>query len=563
MQRKKFVFLTVLFILVLFSVTACDDSSDDNSNNGGSVQPQPVAEVIINDNTLFALLPDKSLFSWGLNDEGQLGVGSNELVSEKPVYISGITGSIKKIFTDSNSTYALTEDNSLYAWGNNGYGRLGVGDTENKNAPAKVNGIEGIIKHVYTDDHSAYTLTEDGTLYTWGWNHNGQLGIGSVKQHSDVPSKVTSINSPVKDIYTSNFSLYALTEDGSLYVWGNNQQGKLGTGDTADKRTPVKIESLDGKIIQMHYGSIPTVFALTENNTLYGWGDNQNSQLCLDSTVKYSENPVKINGITGIIKEVYTDGSSVFVLTEDNTLYAWGYNYKGRLGLGLDDAEVNTPTKVEGINGKIKKIYTSNFSFTYILTEDNTLYTWGDNKYGIGTENTAAYINKPEIITGITGNIKDIYINGYATYALTDDNSLYVWGNNEYGQLGIGEAKNTYTPVKVNGINGIIKDIYTYDASIYTVTEDGALYTWGDNSFGQLGLGSTETFIKTPVKVNINSSVSKVYTNHKYSIYVVTNDNAVYSFGYNELWVDVNTPSNCLLGRDGLNYEPQKILFNK
>ncbi len=563
MQRKKFMFLTVLFILVLFSVTACDDSSDDNSNNGGSVQPQPVAEVIINDNTLFALLPDKSLFSWGLNDEGQLGVGSNELVSEKPVYISGITGIIKEVFSNSGSNYALMEDNSLYAWGNNGYGRLGVGDTENKNAPAKVNGIEGIIKHVYTDDHSAYTLTEYGTLYTWGWNHNGQLGIGSVKQHSDIPSKVTGINSPVKDLFNSNFSLYALTEDGSLYVWGNNQQGKLGTGDTADKRTPVKIKSLDGKIIQMHYGSIPTVFALTENNTLYGWGDNQNSQLCLESTVKYSENPVKINGITSIIKEVHTDGSSIFVLTEDNTLYAWGYNYKGRLGLGLDDAEVNTPTKVNGINGKIKKIYTSNFSFIYILTEDNTLYTWGDNKYGIGTENTAAYINKPEIITGITGNIKDIYINGYATYVLTDDNSLYVWGNNEYGQLGIGEAKNTYTPVKVNSINGIIKDIYAYDASIYTVTEDGALYTWGDNSFGQLGLGSTEEFIKTPAKVNINSSVSKVYTNHKYSIYVVTNDNAVYSFGYNELWVDVNTPSNCLLGRDGLNYEPHQILFNK
>lgn len=267
-----------------------------------------------------------------------------------------------------------------------------------------------------------------------------------------------SIEQKVTKVIMNDYTRYALFQDGSLYVWGNNQQGKLGTGDTADKRTLVKIESLDGKIIQMHYGSIPTVFALTENNTLY----------------------------------------------------AWGYNYKGRLGLGLDNGEVNTPTKVESINGIIKKIYTSNYSFIYILTEDNTLYTWGDNKYGIGIENSAEYINKPEKVTGITGNIKDIYINGYATYALTDDNSLYVWGNNEHGQLGV---------------------------------------------------NNTVEYVKTPTKLSgINGAVNKVYTGD--SVYVITNDNAVYSFGSNEFWFEY-VQYNGLLGRNGSNYEPLQVLFEK
>lgn len=560
MQNKKFIYLILSIILLTFLITACDDSSD-SSSSGGTVQPPQMTKIIINDYTRYALLPDNTLFSWGKNDEGQLGTGSSEFGSEKPVYINGISGIIKEVFSSSGSMYVITEDNSLYVWGNNGYGRLGTGDTEQKNAPVKVNGIDGVIKYIYTDDHSAYTLTEEGSLYTWGWNHNGQLGLGSRVQHIDIPSKVSGINGVIKDIHNSNFSLYALTEDGSLYVWGNNQQGKLGTGDTEDKRTPVKVEGLDGRITQIYYGSNPTTFALTENNSLYGWGDNQASQLCLESTEKYSSSPVKIEGITGTIKEIHTDGSSIFVLTEDNALYAWGYNDHGRLGIGLDDAEVNKPAKIEGINGIIKKIYT-NYSFTYILTEDNTLYTWGNNQYGnLGVSSTAGYINKPEIVSGITGNIKDIYIRGFATYAVTDDNSLYVWGDNSKGQLGLGDVLQSNVPAKVSGINGIIKEIYTDSSSIYAVTEDGALYSWGDNGVGQLGINSTEEYINTPVKVSsISGAVSKIYTGE--SVFVVTNDNAVYSFGYNDCWVD-NVQYNCLLGRDGVNYEAIKVLFER
>lgn len=154
-----------------------------------------------------------------------------------------------------------------------------------------------------------------------------------------------------------------------------------------------------------------------------------------------------------------------------------------------------------------------------------------------------------------------IIMNDYTRYALTDDNSLYVWGNNEHGQLGIGDIISTYIPVKVSGINGTIKDIYTYYSSVYAVTEDGALYSWGDNGLGQLGVNNTVEYVKTPTKLSgINGAVNKVYTGD--SVYVITNDNAVYSFGSNEFWFEY-VQYNGLLGRDGSNYEPLQVLFEK
>lgn len=169
---------------------------------------------------------------------------------------------------------------------------------------------------------------------------------------------------------------------------------------------------------------------------------------------------------------------------------------------------INTPQKVENI-GAVKNVYTAQFA-TFIVTADNSLYTSGANNYGqlgVGDWDDRYAFDK---VNGYTGNINKMYSNQYCTYMLTDDNSLYDWGSNAYGELGLGDDINKFSPEKVNGITGTIKDIFANGTQVYLLMEDGSIYSWGDNSF------------------------------------IV--DIAEY-YG--------------LLGRDGSNYEPQKILFVK
>ena len=223
------------------------------------------------------------------------------------------------------------EDSSLYSWGNNHDGELGVGDEVNKNTPTKVN-LPGKIKELITTGLSSYAILEDGSLYAWGYNSDGQLGVGD-EENRNTPIKVTAINGKVMELIISNYiSVYAILEDGSLYAWGNNESSKLGVGDEVNRNTPTKV-NLPGKI-----------------------------------------------------KKLITSSSASYAILEDGSLYAWGYNKGGQLGIGSLEDYINSPTKVTDINGKVTKVMTFIYVYeeifstyvdaiTYILTESSSLYT--------------------------------------------------------------------------------------------------------------------------------------------------------------------------------------------
>ena len=504
MQSKKFILSICLFILTAFFITACSDSND---NNTSSNEPK-TAKIIMNDYTRYALFPDGSLFAWGSNQYGLLGSGSDAVNSEKPVYI---TENIKEIFADDNVTYAVTYDNVLYAWGYNDYGQTGTGsDAAYINIPTKVNGITGNIKKIYTIDKSVFALTYEGLIYAWGDNTNGLLGLGLEDTKINTPQKIADINGFIKELVINKlkFSVFALTTDNSLYAWGDNLYGQLGIGNNNGIiNTPVKVEGITGNIKNIYTGVYST-FALTEDNSIYAWGQNQNGQLGLGLDNVTVNTPEKVNGITGNIKEIITNRYSVYVLTYDNTLYLWGNNMDGQLGFSAENPIINTPQKVENI-GTVKNVYTAQFA-TFIVTADNSLYTSGANNYGqlgVGDWDDRYAFDK---VNGYTENINKMFSDLNCTYMLTDDNSIYDWGSNSYGELGLGDDINKFSPEKVNGISGTIKDIFANGTQVYLLMEDGSIYSWGDNSF----------------------------------------------------IVDI-TEYHGLLGRDGSNYEPQKILFVK
>lgn len=217
MQSKKFILSICLFILTAFFITACSDS---NSSSGGGSIEQKVTKVIMNDYTRYALFQDGSLFAWGSNQYGLLGSGSDTMNSEKPVYI---TENIKEIFADDNITYAVTYDNALYVWGYNEYGQTGTGsDAVYINIPTKVNGITGNIKDIYINGYATYALTDDNSLYVWGNNEHGQLGVNNTVEYVKTPTKLSGINGAVNKVYTGD-SVYVITNDNAIYSFGSNE----------------------------------------------------------------------------------------------------------------------------------------------------------------------------------------------------------------------------------------------------------------------------------------------------------------------------------------------------
>ena len=182
------------------------------------------------------------------------------------------------------------------------------------------------------------------------------------------------------------------------------------------------------------------------------------------------------------------------------------------------------PQKITSINGIIKDLVVNYNNFSvFALTEDNALYVWGNNQNGqLGIENSNGVTSTPTKVNGITGNIKKIYAGDYSTYALTEDSSLYAWGNNQNGQLGLGRDNVIVnTPTKINGITGTIKEVIVYNRPynntqynynhVYVITEDSSLYLWGNNEKGQLGLGQEKPIINTPTKIDTLGAVKNVY----------------------------------------------------
>ena len=145
---------------------------------------------------------------------------------------------------DGNSSYARTINGEVYAWGDNSYGQLGIGNTENQSSPVKIESLSNV-DEIYYDDSgcSVYAKMTNGEVYAWGNNSYGQLEIESTTYKQSTPQKIEGLTN-VEEIYAENYSVHAKTTTGEVYAWGNNYKGKLGTGNTEDQSAPIKINEL-------------------------------------------------------------------------------------------------------------------------------------------------------------------------------------------------------------------------------------------------------------------------------------------------------------------------------
>ncbi len=336
------------------------------------------------------------------------------------------------------------------------------------------------------DSGSTGAVTEDGSLYMWGSNFRGCLGAGPVGENCNRPVKI------LENIQTISIGGHcgAVTKDGNLYMWGRNDYGGLGDGTESHSNRPVKVMDSVQTVSNVWLRS----GAVTEDGSLYMWGWNNSNVsppqgILGDGTGESRDRPVKV---MDNVQTVSLGFDCSGALTKDGSLYVWGFDR-------IEDGYHSEPVKVMD-NVQTVSLGNSYMGDVYVggaLTKDGSLYMWGNNYSGQLGDGTNEDRNSP---VKVMDNVQMFCLGNHYSGALTKDGSLYMWGRNSSGQLGDGTNENGNSPVKV------MDNVQTFSLGFDfggALTKDGSLYMWGGNSSGQLGNGTNEG-CNNPVKVMDN-----------------------------------------------------------
>jgi alpha-tubulin suppressor-like RCC1 family protein len=329
-------------------------------------------------------------------------------------------------------------------------------------------------------------LKADGTLWAWGLNDYGQLGLGDT-DNRDIPTLVGS-STEWDQISIGNGHSLARKINGTIWAWGLNYSGQLGTGDNTDYHAPNQVGS-DWDWVGITAGHL-TSFAIRENGTLWAWGENGFGQLG-DNTQDDKLVPTLIGSGSDNWLNV-SGGIHTLAVKGDGTLWACGPNNDGQLGLG-DTANRSVPTQVGEESDWIS--VSAGYYHSLGLKTDGTLWAWGSNEYG-------------ELGIGVTGgNIKTPYAIGTGwkqvaagmqySLGIRTNGTLWAWGRNNFGELGLGDTDIRSIPIQVGNDSDwvyVAAPSYPYYSRKMSVAikEDGSVWAWGRNDIGQIGNGNTD-----------------------------------------------------------------------
>jgi alpha-tubulin suppressor-like RCC1 family protein len=344
----------------------------------------------------------------------------------------------------------------LWAWGGGGLNLIGVTGLNNLgyySSPVQVGSLTNW-KQVATQFHTLAIKT-DGTLWSWGANTDGRCGISNTTQYSS-PIQVGALTT-WKYIGHPGDHSSVIKNDGTLWTFGANQYGQLGKSNTINYSSPIQVGTLTNwKFVDNGYNH---TIAITTTGQLWAWGYNFYGQLGLgvsSSTVYYSS-PIQVGALTNWKQVSAGGGDSCLAIKTDGTAWAWGGNFYGQLGLG-NTAYYSSPIQVGALTNW-KQVSTSAYwatsgfipGYTLAIKTDGTLWSWGSNAYGeLGLSNTTYYSSPVQV--GLLTNWKYVSAGRFAPHAIKTDGTLWSWGAGLYGENGLGVNAYYSSPVQVGSL---------------------------------------------------------------------------------------------------------------
>ncbi|XP_006943713.2 X-linked retinitis pigmentosa GTPase regulator isoform X5 [Felis catus] len=281
---------------------------------------------------------NKKLYMFGSNNWGQLGLGSKSTVS-KPTCVKALKPEkVKFAACGRNHTLVSTEGGKVYAAGGNNEGQLGLGDTEERNTFHLISFFtsQHKIKQLSAGSNTSAALTEDGELFMWGDNSEGQIGLKDVTNVC-VPQQVT-VGKPISWISCGYYHSAFVTTEGELYTFGEPESGKLGLPNQllCNHRMPQPVPGIPEKVVQVACGGGHTV-VLTEK-AVYTFGLGQFGQLGLGTFLFETSVPKVIEHVKDQkISSISCGENHTALITDIGLMYTFGDGRYGKLGLGLEN----------------------------------------------------------------------------------------------------------------------------------------------------------------------------------------------------------------------------------
>jgi alpha-tubulin suppressor-like RCC1 family protein len=332
-------------------------------------------------------------------------------------------------------------------------------------------------------------LSTDGHVYAWGDNTYGQLGA-TVPGASAVPLPVTGISN-VRALAAGGYHVAALIQDGTVWAWGNNSYGQLGQGEFSAKGArPLPVPGLSG-IRALSSGYLFSL-ATHVDGSVWWWGHVNNAN---HATLQ------QVQGISSVTQAA-AGFEHALAVREDGTVWGWGSNKAGQVGSGDKAAMENTPVQVQGLDQAVQ--VSAGYVHSLALRADGTVWAWGTNSFGqlgVGVASTRVPLQVKGLPVPANGSagIKAIVAGIYDSIVVYADGSVWAWGANSYGQLGNGTLARADAPSPMQ-LKGRAVGAASGNGHVVVLMDDGSAYAIGNNGTGQLGNNTRRNALQ-PVQV--------------------------------------------------------------
>ena len=478
-----------------------------------------------------AIRNDGTLWGWGYNLDGR--VGDNTAVNRSSPVQVGTGTTWRQVTVGNGHTGAVKTDNTLWMWGYNAYGQLGHNNTTNRSSPIQVGTGTDWSAVMCGAANNTFAIKTDGSLWAWGANTIGLVdptsgtiamtGTGDYTNRSS-PVQIATGSIWTKNVFASYTTQFAIDSNKNLQFWGTALYAGNGTNNLTASTSPVLIDSTNNFVKVRSFQNINVIYgypsalavALKSDGTIWNWGATLGISSANSLYSNYNNNrssPVQIG--TG------SNWTSKFSLntvrySNDNEVACMFINNSGQLWrISSTIRRITTGSNWTDVTSFMNA--SNQPAGGYMCVQSNGT-RWGYSPWNtageLGTGTTAAAgTNGSPVRLDSSTNWNRVFAGPFTCYGIRTDGTLWSWGSNTYGQLGLNDTINRSSPVQI-GTDTNWKEVFTGDLgnpglgqvpTIFAIKTNGTLWGWGGNSIGQLG-DRTTINKSSPVQIGTDTN---------------------------------------------------------